>query len=67
MAKNQKLKTHKGMQKRVKKTKTWKFMFDKSCNNHLLTKKGKNNKKFPSGKVIAKSNLRQVKALLPYS
>ncbi len=63
----QKLKTHKGMQKRVKKTKTGKFIFDKSCNNHLLTKKGKNNKKFKYGKKVDVSNYKQVKALLPYS
>lgn len=41
-----KLKTHSGAAKRFKITKGGKVFVTKSCNNHLLTNKGKTNKKF---------------------
>ena len=62
----QKLKTHKGMQKRVKKTAKWKYLFDRSCNNHLLTNKGKSRKKDKYGKVLVSANTTRINRLLPY-
>ncbi len=41
-----KLKSHSGALKRFKITKKDKVLSSKQCNNHLLTNKGKNNKKF---------------------
>jgi len=61
-----KMKSHKGASKRVKITKKGKVLADKSCNNHLLTNKGKNNKKFPYGKELSPAYSRTLKALLPY-
>lgn len=40
-----KLKSHSGALKRFKITKKDKVLSSKQCNNHLLTNKGKNNKK----------------------
>ncbi len=47
-----KAKSHSGAKKRFKVTKNGKVVACKSCNNHLLTNKGKNNKKSPYGKLI---------------
>lgn len=62
----QKLKTHKGAQKRFKITKTKKVLFSKACNNHLLTNKWKNNKAFVYGKELHVSYAKKIKALFPY-
>ena len=61
-----KLKTHKWAQKRIKITKKGKLISKKSCNNHLLTNKGKTNKKFQYGKVLTKAAVKSVADLLPY-
>lgn len=61
-----KLKSHKGASKRVRITKKGKVIADKSCNNHLLTNKGKNNKKFRYGKELSPAYSQTLKALLPY-
>jgi len=72
MATHYKIKTHKGVQKRVKvtgsKTKK-KFLVDKSCNNHLLLKKQKNgtHKKSPYGKTLTVTQSRKISRLLPYA
>lgn len=59
-----KQKTHSGVAKRFKVTKTWKVFASKSCNNHLLTNKGKNNKKFLYGKEIVGADAKMIKNLL---
>jgi len=63
-----KLKTHKGMLKRAKitKGKKKKILCDKSCNNHLLTNKGKNHKKSPYGKLVTLTHKNKMKRLMPY-
>ncbi len=62
-----KMKTHKGMQKRIKVTKKKKYLFDKSCNNHLLTNKGKTRKTEKYGKQLSKADSKKMNRLLPYS
>ncbi len=57
-------KTHSGAKKRFNVTKNGKVMVGKSCNNHLLTNKGKNNKKSPYGKVITGKNAKTLKNLV---
>ena len=59
-----KMKTHSWAGKRFKVTKTGKVMCKKSCNNHLLTNKWKNNKKFAYGKELAPKVAKTVKSLL---
>ncbi len=60
------LKTHKWAKKRFKITKNKKVIFDKACNNHLLTNKWKNNKAYVSGKVLHESSAKKVRNLFPY-
>ncbi len=62
-----KAKTHSWAKKRFKITKTWKVIFKKACNNHLLTNKGNNNKRDPYGKVLSESHAKKVKTLFPYN
>ncbi len=57
-------KSHSGAKKRFKITKKGKVVSGKSCNNHLLTNKGKNNKKSPYGKVIVWKRAKIVKDLV---
>jgi len=63
-----KLKTHKGMIKRAKITggKKKKILTDKSCNNHLLTNKGRTHKKSPYGKLVTLTHRKKMKRLMPY-
>jgi large subunit ribosomal protein L35 len=61
-----KAKSHSGAWKRFKITKKWKVLTSKACNNHLLTNKGKTNKKSPYWKELSKANSKMVKNLLPY-
>ena len=61
-----KVKSHSGASKRFKITKNWKVLTSKSCNNHLLTNKGKTNKKSPYWKELSKANSKIIKNLLPY-
>jgi len=60
------LKTHKWAAKRFRITKKKKVIFAKSCNNHLLTNKGKSNKKRPYWKVLSKANVK-IWILLPHN
>jgi large subunit ribosomal protein L35 len=62
-----KMKTHKGMAKRIKITKNKKYMFDRSCNNHLLTNKGKSRTKDQYGKELSKADSKNMHRLLPYA
>jgi ribosomal protein L35 len=61
------LKTHKWASKRFKITKGKKVTFSKACNNHLLTNKGKTNKKSAYGKTLHTSYTKKIKALFPYN
>lgn len=61
-----KLKTHSWAAKRFKITKKKKVLACKACNNHLLTNKGKTNKKSPYWKVLEKVRGKKIRALVPY-
>ena len=61
-----KFKTHSGAAKRFKITKSKKVFSSKQWNNHLLTNKGKNNKKFKGGKEVVWATAKMLKNLLPY-
>jgi len=63
-----KLKTHKGAQKRFKVTAKKKVVHSSSYKSHILTKKTTKRKRgLRQGDLIAKEDMKQVKALLPYS
>ncbi len=62
-----KVKTHSWAAKRFKITKSKKVMFKKACNNHLLTNKGKTNKKSVYGKELHVSYTKKVRDLFPYN
>lgn len=62
-----KIKTHSGAKKRFKITKSKKVLFDKSCNNHLLTNKGDTREKDSYGKALNKTDAKNIKNLLPYT
>jgi large subunit ribosomal protein L35 len=59
-----KLKTHSGTKKRFKITKSGKVLSKKQGNNHLLTNKGKTNKKFSYGKQLVGAAKKAVQSLL---
>jgi len=59
-----KLKSHSGIKKRFKVTKTGKVFSAKEGNNHLQTNKGKNHKKSPYGKEAPGAVTKMVKSLL---
>ena len=61
------LKTHSWAKKRFKITGTWKVTFKKSCNNHLLTNKWKNNKSDGYGVILDATYVKKVKTLFPYN
>ena len=61
------LKSHSGAGKRFKLTKKGKVTFNKVGNSHLLTNKGKSNKKAKYGKVLDTTYTKQIKNLLPYN
>jgi len=62
-----KLKTHSWAKKTFKVTKSGKIIWDKSCNNHLLTNKGKSNKKAPYWNQLDKTRDNSIRKLLPYA
>ncbi|MBA7490355.1 50S ribosomal protein L35 [subsurface metagenome] len=62
-----KLKTHKGMAKRIKKTKRGKLKRRAATVGHLLRKKSSRVKRAHEGLFdVAKANEKQVKRLIPY-
>ena len=61
-----KMKSHSGAAKRFKITKSKKVVASKSCNNHLLTNKGKTNKKFAYGNEVLGAAAKMLRNLLPY-
>lgn len=62
-----KIKTHKALADRIKITGSGKMMHKKAWRNHLLTNKGRSNKKFSYGKQLSGAHAARVKALLPYA
>jgi len=62
-----KLKTHKGLSKRIKITKTGKIKKRRAFRSHLLTKKSKERKrKFAKMFTLKKADTKRIKKLLPY-
>lgn len=63
-----KLKTHRGAEKRFKKTGTGKLKRYKAYKSHILTKKSaKRKRNLRKGIMTDKTNEKQIKKLLPYS
>jgi large subunit ribosomal protein L35 len=63
-----KLKTHKGAQKRFKKTGTGQYKRGCSHQRHILTKKAsKRKRQLDMGGMVDKSDLGRVRAMLPYA
>lgn len=61
-----KIKTNRAAAKRFKKTGTGKFTFSKSHASHILTKKSTKRKRaLRQGQIIKKSDVREIKLLLP--
>jgi large subunit ribosomal protein L35 len=63
-----KLKTHKGAQKRFKRTA--KGLFKRGCSHqrHILsTKPSKRKRQLDMGRMVAKADLGRVRAMLPYA
>jgi len=61
-----KIKTNRAAAKRFKKTGTGKFKFRKSHASHILTKKTtKRKRSFRLDQLVDKSDIREVKRLLP--
>lgn len=62
-----KLKTHKGIAKRVKKTANGKIKRKKAFHSHILTKKrGKRKRKLRQSTLLDKTYEKRYKKLLPY-
>ncbi|MEC9488797.1 MAG: 50S ribosomal protein L35 [Halanaerobium sp.] len=62
-----KMKTHKGLKKRVKVTKNKKYKYKKAFKAHKLTKKsGDRKRSLRSSGVIAKADQKTMEKLLPY-
>ncbi|MDF1593035.1 MAG: 50S ribosomal protein L35 [Desulfobacterales bacterium] len=61
-----KIKTNRAAAKRFKKTGTGKFLFSKSYGSHILTKKTtKRKRSLRKNKLSDKTNLKQLRRLLP--
>ncbi len=61
-----KIKTNRASAKRFKKTGTGKIVFRKSCGSHILTKKTtKRKRSLRQPQIVAKSDRREIRLLLP--
>ncbi len=61
-----KIKTNRSAAKRFRKTGTGKFMYEKAYGSHILTKKTRKRKRsLRKTHIIDKSNVKQLKLLLP--
>ena len=61
-----KIKTNRAAAKRFKKTGSGKFTFSKSHASHILTKKTtKRKRSLRKGHIIDRSNMREIRQLLP--
>ncbi|MCK5127183.1 MAG: 50S ribosomal protein L35 [candidate division Zixibacteria bacterium] len=62
-----KMKTNRSAAKRIKKTSTGKMKRFRAKHRHILTKKSpKQKRRLRSSTLIAKSDLRQMRVMLPY-
>lgn len=62
-----KLKTHKGLSKRVKKTKSGIFLHERAMGRHKLLKKSADRKrKYKREKSVSKADRIKIKRMLPY-
>lgn len=62
-----KIKTHKGIAKRVKKTKSGKLKRKKAFHSHILTKKsGSRKRSLRKSAIVSKAHSKKYKKLLPY-
>lgn len=62
-----KLRTHKGTAKRIRVTKTNKYVHDKAEKSHLLTNKGRATKQSKTGRTLSTTQKSRIKTLLPHS
>ncbi|MBP6911037.1 50S ribosomal protein L35 [Patescibacteria group bacterium] len=62
-----KLKTHKGTAKRIRVTKTNKYVHDKAEKRHLLTNKKRATKQGKTGRTLSSTQKSRIKTLLPHS
>lgn len=61
-----KIKTNRAAAKRFKKTGSGKFAFRKANSSHILTKKTRKRKRsLRQGQIVDKTNMREVRLLLP--
>jgi large subunit ribosomal protein L35 len=61
-----KIKTNRAAAKRFKKTGTGKIVFRKSCGSHILTKKTtKRKRSLRQPQIVAKSDRKEIRRLLP--
>lgn len=61
-----KIKTNRSAAKRFRKTGTGKYVFSKSHANHILTKKSRKRKRsLRKSNIVDKTNIRELKLLLP--
>ncbi len=61
-----KIKTNRAAAKRFKKTGTGKYVFGKSHANHILTKKSRKRKRaLRQSQILDKTNIKEIKLLLP--
>jgi large subunit ribosomal protein L35 len=61
-----KIKTNRSAAKRFKKTGSGKYTFSKSHANHILTKKTtKRKRSLRQGQIVKKSDMKEIKLLLP--
>jgi len=62
-----KVKTHKGLSKRIKKTKSGKFKHLRAMGRHkMFSKSNDRRRKYKRDQNIAKADIKKVKKLLPY-
>jgi large subunit ribosomal protein L35 len=61
-----KIKTNRAAAKRFKKTGSGKYVFSKSHANHILTKKSRKRKRsLRKSRIIDKTNMRELRLLMP--
>ena len=61
-----KIKTNRAAAKRFRKTGTGKLVYRKSCGSHILTKKTtKRKRSLRQGRIVDKTNVKNIKLMLP--
>ncbi len=63
-----KMKTHRGLAKRVKVTGTGEFKRHSSFTSHILTKKSpKRKRNLRKASLVSKSDMKRIRTLMPYA